>query len=76
MKDSITNEPTQEQGLDNWYGGPKKIGIRDILVGLTFIAIIVLSIVIYGAVKEMKQQSHINSQVTCPSCGEVFIPKK
>ena len=76
MKDPITNESLPEQGLDNWYGGPNKIGLRDILVGLTFIAVIVLTMVIYGAVKEMKQQAIVNSHVTCPNCGTSFIPKK
>ena len=76
MKDQITGEETLTNDLDHWYGGHKKVGFRDIIVGLTFIAVIVLTMVIFGAVSEMKQQAQINSHVTCPNCGTDFIPKK
>ena len=76
MEDQNSVDNVQGNDLDNWYGGPKRVGIRDIIVGLTFIAVIVLTMVIFGAVKEMKQQAHINSYVTCPDCGNTFIPEK
>ena len=76
MSDPIKDDVTLNNNLDHWYGGPKKVGIRDIVVGLTFVAVIVLTMVIIGIAKDMKQQAFINSHVTCPNCGHEFVPQK
>ena len=75
MKDEITTDPTLTNNLDHWYGGPKKVGIRDIIVGLPFIAVIVLTMVVYQAAKDIRQATHTDPHVTCPQCGHKFIPE-
>jgi hypothetical protein len=71
-KERNPEELVDSNGLDNWYGTAKTVGIRDMLVGVAMIVMIVLSIVIFSGINTLKEQAAQNSMVTCPKCNHTF----
>ena len=59
-------------GLDNWYGSPKSVGFRDIIIGVTFILVIIMTMMTATAINKPKVDESQTETIVCPHCHESF----
>ncbi len=66
-------ETVDSNGLDNWYGTPKKVEFSSYLAGFLLILFLVLTMGIFAGIKNLQAQAAKDVIITClHQCNETF----